>query len=70
MNSGRTTAEPYPIRFADILFAEVRDPNGQNPKTRRVVVLTPDIELSAGFPIVHLGSCALSESQKARNNFL
>ena len=55
MNSGETTAAPYPIRFADILFAEVLDPNGQNPKTRRVVVLTPDIELSAGFPIVVAG---------------
>jgi hypothetical protein len=43
----------FPIRFADIIFAEgVLDPNGQNPKTRRVVVLTPDAELAAGFPIV------------------
>ena len=47
---------PFPIRFADIVFAEVLDPNGQNPKTRRVVVLTPDIELAAaGFPIVVAG---------------
>ncbi|MGA8348298.1 MAG: hypothetical protein WB773_10770, partial [Isosphaeraceae bacterium] len=40
---------------ADIIFAEVLDPNGQNPKTRRVVVLTPDIELAAGCPIVVAG---------------
>jgi mRNA-degrading endonuclease toxin of MazEF toxin-antitoxin module len=43
----------YPVRFADIIFAEgVLDPNGQNPKTRRVVVLTPDAALAAGYPIV------------------
>jgi len=42
-------------RFADIIFAEVLGPNGRNPKTRRVVVLTPDIELAAGFPIVVTG---------------
>ena len=42
-----------PIRFADILFAvDVPDPSGQNPKTRRVVVITPDAALAAGFPIV------------------
>ena len=40
-------------RFADILFAEhVLDPAGGNPKGRRVVVLTPDDALAAGFPIV------------------
>jgi mRNA-degrading endonuclease toxin of MazEF toxin-antitoxin module len=37
----------------DILFVDgVLDPNGQNPKRRRVVVLTPDLALAAGFPIV------------------
>ena len=55
MNRGQTGAAQLPIRFADIVFAEVLDPNGQNPKTRRVVVLTPDIELAAGFPIVVAG---------------
>jgi hypothetical protein len=55
MSSGGTAAPHFPIRFADIIFAEVLDPNGQNPKTRRVVVLTPDIELAAGFPIVVAG---------------
>ena len=44
---------PSPIRYADILFVkDVLDPNGQNPKTRRVVVLTPDDALANGFPIV------------------
>jgi mRNA-degrading endonuclease toxin of MazEF toxin-antitoxin module len=43
----------FPIRFADILFVDnVLDPNGQNPKTRRVVVLTPDSALATGSPIV------------------
>jgi hypothetical protein len=55
MSSEGTAAVQFPIRFADIIFAEVLDPNGQNPKTRRVVILTPDIELSAGFPIVVAG---------------
>src|SRR5271166_1103577 len=55
MSSGETAAAQFPIRFADIIFAEVLDPNGQNPKTRRVVVLTPDIELAAGSPIVVAG---------------
>jgi hypothetical protein len=57
MSSGGTTATPSPrlIRFADILFAEVLDPNGRNPKIRRVVVLTPDNALAAGFPIVVAG---------------
>ncbi len=37
----------------DIVFVQdVLDPSGQNPKTRRVVVLTPDVALAAGFPIV------------------
>ncbi len=52
MSSGRTVTAHFPVRFADILFAEVPDPNGQNPKVRRVVVITPDIELAAGCPIV------------------
>ncbi len=55
MSSGGPAAVPFPIRFADIIFAEVLDPNGQNPKTRRVVVLTPDSALAAGFPIVVAG---------------
>jgi len=55
MSSGGATAAQFPIRFADIIFAEVLDPNGQNLKTRRVVVLTPDIALAAGFPIVVAG---------------
>ena len=54
-NSGGTAAQSFPIRFADIIFAEVLDPNGQNLKTRRVVVLTPDSALAAGFPIVVAG---------------
>jgi hypothetical protein len=55
MSSQGTAGAPFPIRFADIVFAEVLDPNGQNPKTRRVVVLTPDIKLAAGCPIVVAG---------------
>ena len=52
MSSGETAGAQFPIRYADIIFAEMLDPNGQNLKTRRVVVLTPDPELAAGFPIV------------------
>lgn len=52
MNKTGPAAAEFPVRFADILFAEVLDPNGQNRKTRRVVVITPDAELAAGFPIV------------------
>lgn len=52
MSSEGMGATQFPIRFADIIFAEVLDPNGRNPKTRRVVVLTPDVELTAGFPVV------------------
>jgi len=55
MSDGGTAAAQFLIRFADIIFAEVLDPNGQNPKTRRVVVLTPDSELAADFPIVVAG---------------
>lgn len=41
------------VRFADIIFAnDVLDPPGQNPKTRRVVVLTPDTAIATGYPIV------------------
>jgi hypothetical protein len=43
------------IRYGDILFANVNDPNGQNPKTRHVVVLTPDAALAAAYPIVVAG---------------
>jgi hypothetical protein len=55
MSSAGNAPTQRPIRFADIIFAEILDPNGQNPKTRRVVVLTPDIELANGFPIVVAG---------------
>ncbi len=44
---------PIPVRFADILFVNgVLDSGGQNSKTRRVVILTPNDALAAGFPIV------------------
>ena len=55
MSSGGTGAAqvPFTVRFADIIFADnVLDPQGQNPKTRRVVVITPDAALAAGYPIV------------------
>jgi mRNA-degrading endonuclease toxin of MazEF toxin-antitoxin module len=52
MSSGGAAAVPFPIRFADIVFANIPDPNGQNPKIRRVVVLIPDLALAAGSPIV------------------
>ncbi len=53
MSSPGAEGLAFPVRFADILFARgVVDPRGQNPKERRVVVLTPDAELAAGFPIV------------------
>lgn len=53
MSSAGTAPNPPRVRFADILFVEgVLDPNGQNPKHRRVVVLTPNDALAAGFPIV------------------
>jgi hypothetical protein len=51
-SSGAPATAQFPIRFADIVFAEVLDPSGKNPKTRRVVVLTTDIELAAGYPMV------------------
>jgi len=35
MSSGGTAAVQFPIRFADIIFAEVLDSTSQNPKTRR-----------------------------------
>jgi mRNA-degrading endonuclease toxin of MazEF toxin-antitoxin module len=44
-----------PIQYGDIVFAEVSHPNGLNPKIRRVVVLTPDTALAAGYPIVVVG---------------
>jgi len=50
MSSGGTAGAQFPIRYADIIFAEVLDPNGQNPKTRRVVVLTPDVKVIGGWP--------------------
>jgi hypothetical protein len=55
MSDEGAVATTFPVRFADILFAEVLDPNGRNPKVRRVVVLTPDVALAAGFPVVVAG---------------
>ena len=55
MISGGAAAVKFPLRFADIIFADVLDPNGRNLKTRRVVVLTPDSALAAGYPIVVAG---------------
>jgi hypothetical protein len=53
MSNAGPQGPPFPIRYADIIFVNnVLDPNGQNPKLRRVVVLTPDWALAAGFPIV------------------
>jgi hypothetical protein len=43
------------IQYGDIIFAEVSVPNGLNPKIRRVVVLTLDAALAAGYPIVVVG---------------
>lgn len=53
MSNSGAAASPPPVRYADILFvAGVLDPSGQNPKRRRVVVLTPNDALAAGFPII------------------
>src|SRR4051812_3258983 len=53
MSSAGVAGAPFPVRYADIIFVNhVLDPNGQNPKRRRVVVLTPNTALAAGFPIV------------------
>jgi hypothetical protein len=53
MSNPGAAATPPPVRFADILFvAGVLDPSGQNPKQRRVVILTPNDALAAGFPII------------------
>ncbi|MHB1787710.1 MAG: hypothetical protein ACYCS7_16550 [Acidimicrobiales bacterium] len=51
---GTPTPPPAPlVRYSDILFVDaVPDSAGGNPKGRRVVVLTPDHALAAGFPIV------------------
>ena len=56
-DAGAAATPPPPptpvVRFADILFVNaVLDSAGGNPKGRRVVVLTPDDALAAGFPIV------------------
>jgi hypothetical protein len=40
------------------VFAEIPDPNGMNAKVRRVVVLTPDVALEAGYPLVVAGVTA------------
>jgi hypothetical protein len=54
-----------PVRYADILFIDaVLDPAGGNPKGRRVVVLTPDDALAAGFPIVAAPSPARSRPSR------
>lgn len=52
--AGTPPPSPAPVvRFADIVFVDaVLDSSGQNPKGRRVVILTPDDALTAGFPIV------------------
>ena len=52
--AGTPPPPPNPVvRYADILFVNaVLDSAGGNPKGRRVVVLTPDDALAAGFPIV------------------
>jgi hypothetical protein len=55
MSSGVAATVPFPVRHADILFAHIPDPNGQNPKIRRVLVLTPDRALAAGYAIVVAG---------------
>jgi hypothetical protein len=53
MSNPGAAASPPPVRFADILFvAAVLDPGGQNPKPRRVVILTPNDALAAGYPII------------------
>jgi hypothetical protein len=48
MSDGPGNSAPPPIRYGDIVFAEIPDLNGLNPKVRRVVVLTPDAALAAG----------------------
>ena len=52
--AGTPPPPPAPVvRYADILFVDaVLDSAGGNPKGRRVVILTPDDALAAGFPIV------------------
>ena len=46
MSSEGSAPAPSSIRFGEIVFAEVLDPNGRNPKIRCVVVLTPDDALA------------------------
>jgi hypothetical protein len=56
MSDGPGGAARFTVRYADIVFARnVVDPLGQNPKHRRVVVLTPNTALAAGSPIVAAG---------------
>jgi mRNA-degrading endonuclease toxin of MazEF toxin-antitoxin module len=53
MSNAGAAGALLPVRYADIIFVrDVLDPNGQNPKQRRVVVLTPDTALAVGSPIV------------------
>ena len=52
MSNAGAAGPPFPVRYADIIFVDgVLDPNGQNPKHRRVVVLTPNLALADGSPI-------------------
>ncbi len=55
MSDGPGKSALPPIQYGEIIFAEIPDPNGANPKVRRVVVLTPDAALAAGYPIVVAG---------------
>jgi len=51
MSNAGASGPPFPVRYADIIFVDgVLDSNGQNPKRRRVVVLTPNIALAANSP--------------------
>ena len=56
MNSTGGGATVSPVAYGDIIFASnVPDPAGGNHKNRRVVVITPNAELAAGYPIVAVG---------------
>jgi hypothetical protein len=60
-SAGATTAQ-FAIRYADIIFAEVLDPNGQNPKTRRVVVLSQTPNWRRDFPLCRWSDRYITES--------
>ena len=52
MNSTGGGATVSPVAYGDIIFASnVPDPAGGNHKNRRVVVITPNAELAAGYQI-------------------